>query len=587
MTAWPGLACAAAALALAACGGGGGSAIDAAPADATFKLIQFAPGATGGNFDVPLESPLVARFSRDIDQGSFTRTSFAITEEGANDPVPALLSFPAADSASLRPNAPLRLLGNYTLTLSESLRDIAGRNLARTTSSFLTRDGNWAASPQTLSGPLRAQQPSVTIDGLGNSLVGFTAMPGDTGTPTARVVAYDANMQNWGAITTIGNGQGKASGVKVASNASGAAVAVWVQLNSVGTRAGVFASTKPESGGWSTARSISAGDGLIVGAPEVAMDARGNAIAVWPQDVDVVHAARFDAASGAWNEPLRLSEAATRARRPHIGMAESGDAVVVWAQSTPTPLVQSVRYRASANVWRQDGVLPVTNCVPTSSAPCVIQGSEVDEPRVAVSAGGKAVAVWTERVPGFGHTDIWFNVLEPTGGWDTARKLTTGDRPASRPQVAMDAKGNAYAVWRLWTSGAMSAKDNAENARDTSGRIKSKVAGGLIYAAGPMISPVIVRDAHVADGFGIENLSLAVDPIGHMIAAWEQADSPFGAPGVWAARRAAFGLIWGEPRPIVLEANSPQVAVDTRGRAIAAVRSVRDNFQQVSVSHFR
>lgn len=544
---------------LAACGGGSGSA----PAGEPFTLVSVQP--ENSQRDVQQSTPVVARFSAPIDTASFTPASFKLAEDGASEALPATLSFPLPDTAALAPDSPYRLLGTYVLTLADTLRDKAGRTLARQTSSFVTHDGFWEPAHRLLSDGHRAQQPALAIDGRGHALVGFTSRIGESDKPTARVVAYDSSRNSWGPIITIGNGQGEASGMKLAANASNAAVAVWTQLNSTGTRVGLFASEKPAAGAFGGSRSISAGDGLIVGPAEVAIDAAGNAVAVWPQDLNTIQASRFDAAAGRWSEPVALSAPGSRAAKPHVAMAASGDALVVWAQSAPN-LVQSIRYRAVTKAWEE--VRPVTRCVPLSSAPCAIQGGEVDDPRIAVAPNGDAVAVWSEKVPGGERTDVWSNVLAGSG-WENPRKLTPTGGAATRPQVATDAGGNAYAVWQV-----------------ASGAEGGKVAGGRIRApALPTSSAVAVQELPMAAGADVAGLKLAVDPRGHLMAVWSQAGS-----GIWAARRVA-GAGWAAPRPIGSEpganADSPQVTIDSQGRAIAVFHLSAGGLDKLGANHFR
>ncbi len=64
-------------------------------------------------------------------------------------------------------------------------------------------------------------------------------------------------------------------------------------------------------------------------------------------------------------------------------------------------------------------------------------------PQVAVDAQGNAVAVWEQ------FFDIWANRFVAGVGWGTAELIETDDAGlAFDPQVALDPQGNAVAVWR-------------------------------------------------------------------------------------------------------------------------------------------
>ena len=75
-------------------------------------------------------------------------------------------------------------------------------------------------------------------------------------------------------------------------------------------------------------------------------------------------------------------------------------------------------------------------------------------PRVAVAANGTAVAVWEQLDDlSFTRPDVWGAVYDPATGWGAAELLENIDYidpdmiPAESPQVAIDAAGNAIAVW--------------------------------------------------------------------------------------------------------------------------------------------
>jgi hypothetical protein len=67
---------------------------------------------------------------------------------------------------------------------------------------------------------------------------------------------------------------------------------------------------------------------------------------------------------------------------------------------------------------------------------------------VANDATGNAIAVWREC------GGIWANRFTPGSGWGLPELIETNDNGrAERPQVAMDASGDAVAVWYKWDDG--------------------------------------------------------------------------------------------------------------------------------------
>ena len=74
-------------------------------------------------------------------------------------------------------------------------------------------------------------------------------------------------------------------------------------------------------------------------------------------------------------------------------------------------------------------------------------------PRISMAASGDAMAVWTQRSPPPdpfnrpGDGDVWASRYEPGLGWFPAESFGFVPGNAPDPRVAIDARGNAVAVW--------------------------------------------------------------------------------------------------------------------------------------------
>ena len=85
----------------------------------------------------------------------------------------------------------------------------------------------------------------------------------------------------WGKAELIGmDGGGLSAKPHIAVDASGNAIAVWLQDD--GTREDIWANRYVAGTGWGAAELIEVDAGLVLD-PQIAVDASGNAIAVWPQ----------------------------------------------------------------------------------------------------------------------------------------------------------------------------------------------------------------------------------------------------------------------------------------------------------------
>lgn len=92
--------------------------------------------------------------------------------------------------------------------------------------------------------------------------------------------------------------------------------------------------------GWGSTPDLVSGvstTGNAIYAPKVGVDAAGNAIALWTEPgppntgaATVVRAARFDVATGRWGAPSTLSRGEPMARAVDVAVDAAGNAVAVW-----------------------------------------------------------------------------------------------------------------------------------------------------------------------------------------------------------------------------------------------------------------
>lgn len=175
--------------------------------------------------------------------------------------------------------------------------------------------------------------PQIDIDGNDNPLVIYWKQPDAQST---RGVYALRHVGSWDAAPTRIDGldQDVLGSVRLALAPNGDAVAIWVQFN--GTAAGLFSNTfDGNSGLWGTAQEIDdpLAGGVNLGV-EIAMDSRGNAYAVWSQNdsqADSVYANRYDASTGTWTIKL-LELASGNAQNPHVAVNATGEAIAVWSQ---------------------------------------------------------------------------------------------------------------------------------------------------------------------------------------------------------------------------------------------------------------
>jgi hypothetical protein len=277
---------------------------------------------------------------------------------------------------------------------------------------------------------------------------------------------------------------------KIALDTSGNAIAVW--SHSDGTRLNIWANRYVVGTGWGTATLIATDNAGPALYPRVAMDANGNGIAVWLQS-DGTHynamANRYVAGTGWGTAALLETDNTGNASYPNIAMDANGNAISVWAQSDGTHYnVWSNRYVAGTG-WGNAALLENDNSgdadpglvVMDSNGNAMVAWHQFDGnnyniwsrryiagtgwgavaliatntagdtsiPSIAMNASGNAVAVWHQSDGT--RTNIWANRFAVGTGWGTASLIETDDTgDAIYPSVVMDASGNAVATWLQW-----------------------------------------------------------------------------------------------------------------------------------------
>jgi hypothetical protein len=222
---------------------------------------------------------------------------------------------------------------------------------------------------------------------------------------------------------------------QVAVNASGNAIAVWSQSD--GTRVNIWASrfVPAPNARWGTPEPVETDNAGDAGYAQVAMNDAGDAIVVWHQSDGTrrnVLANRYVA--GHWGTPQLVEhDDAGDAGNPQVAMDPSGNAVVAWHQAS--------RYMAN-------------HCPPSGECgtPRLLGNDSthyIDSPQVAMDAKGNALIVWHQHDGP--RSNVWAEYYAASIGWGAAYHLENDDAgDATCPEVAMNASGDAIVVW--WQS---------------------------------------------------------------------------------------------------------------------------------------
>ncbi len=398
----------------------------------------------------------------------------------------------------------------------------------------------WLA-PTTVSGVgSQAGEPQVAFDKHGDAMAVWSSEDGTEANGARKYEvqsAYRPAGEAWQAPETLSLPDQGAEDESMALDGQGDAVAVWEAYT--GVTFVVEASYRPMGGTWQTPVYLSPEEIPGTARPEVAVDAQGDAIAIWnqggPYGGPVWEA--FRPADGIWQVPVEVT-AGQYGDRPQVAFDKQGDALALWQGFEGTPV----------NEW-----VPESAFMPAGGAwqaPVNVAASGIAEGlHLAYGGNGDAVAVWDRWTHGFLSNMVAQAAFRPAGGaWqapvDLSEEVPEGDEPSNResrePVVAVDEQGNAVVVWGRWF-GAQAA---------------FRPAGGAWQAPVDISAPLQTA----------ESPEVAFDARGDAIAIWALQPSPGSTRIIQTASKPAGGA-WQTPVNIG-QGGRPQVAFDGQGDAV-------------------
>lgn len=282
---------------------------------------------------------------------------------------------------------------------------------------------------------------------IATALVAACGGGGDDAAPPAVAASSTVSASaRWSAPVQLESLPGKVEFPSVAMSAGGETIAVYAQRN--GERNVVFAvhgNADPMRFGApraidnpsTSAQAPLSFTGKSQSATRVEMNpATGDAIAVWSATSAAtphVWAARYVRSSDAWSAPVQLDTAAGGASYPVVAMNARGDAVAIWSEAASGDLPRSVKLAYySGTAWTQSIRLSTR--------------ATAEAPQAGIDASGTATAAWVEK-DAAGNDDIVAARIGSNGIVQAARVLDTSAAPASFPALAVAPNGNALVAW--------------------------------------------------------------------------------------------------------------------------------------------
>ncbi len=351
--------------------------------------------------------------------------------------------------------------------------------------------------------------------------------------------------------------------------------------------------------GWLPPQDLSLKGREILDLPAVAVDHKGDVIAVWRRaEGGVGHAieAAIKPAGGEFSAPQRLSfETGADASSPQVAFDASGEAVAVWTVNSAAEEIIEVATRPPGGDFS----------TPTRISPDPAGGTKAFFPKVAVDDAGDAVVVWTQKI----GAQFSIGMVTRAAGSATFAAPTTLPvfNNSLQPEVATDPAGDAVVVWRSFIGSASRIEAISRSAGGSFGAPEPVSAlgsaeepavavgaggdaaiawhesgGGQFFVAAATRSHTLTsfrQPVRVSPASGV-NAQVAVDPAGNAVVVWRTIPFTVEAATHSAADNAvsnftAVGLL----SPPGRFATAPRVAFDSAGDAVALWQSGDDDLE--------
>lgn len=298
--------------------------------------------------------------------------------------------------------------------------------------------------------------------------------------------------------------------------------------------------------GWGTAAAIEPLNVVPADSQVLAVDAQGNALALWVRSGDV-WSNHYTVGTG-WGTPHALETGPVIAHSPRVAFDADGFATAVWIQDLAMggPTVFANRYTPGVG-WG-------------TPAPIGTGTAQESGPQVAADAAGNAHALWHEHDGA--RLRAWTSLYTPAGGWGPAALLDNGDGNAFGSQLAVDAAGHAVAVWTQQTN-----------------LMASRYVPGTGWSV-----PALLETSNVGPALSSR---VAMNAAGVAQVVWVQSDGV--RENIWTTRFVP-GAGWSTPVRVEDEpevAYGANVAIDPAGNAVAIWIQNIGSTQRVNANVYR
>ncbi|MHB1539377.1 MAG: PKD domain-containing protein [Solirubrobacteraceae bacterium] len=233
------------------------------------------------------------------------------------------------------------------------------------------------------------------------------------------------------AVELLAQGSEPLAEPAVGVDGAGGATAVWVDPSAHDVEAATV------QGGLAGGRQALSAGGLSYEAPRVAIDERGDVLAVWVRREGALSStieAAYQPAGGRFGPAVQLSPAGQAASAPSVAIDAAGEASIAWREPTA---IEAASCSAAGSF----------------SAPLTLASvAQPQAPDLAGNGAGAFAVVWGVA-EGAGAV-VQVATRPPGGAFSTAQTIASAPSGALAPQVGLDAAGEVTVAWQVHSPGA-------------------------------------------------------------------------------------------------------------------------------------
>jgi hypothetical protein len=266
----------------------------------------------------------------------------------------------------------------------------------------------------------------------------------------------------------------------------------------------------------------------------------GNVYAVWSDarnssTVYDIYFARRTAVSGTWGVNERVDDSTATATTPAVAVDSAGNAYAVWVDAR----------RGDQDIWFSKRSAATGVWSPSVRVNDDVAGSVQNQPEIAISSTGEAIAVW---VDGRSKKAYVYSARLPAGATQWSANIrASSDSLATKggPDVTIGANGTAYATWTQTKNGTSTI------------RFATLAAGATAWAA-----DVLLSDASRSQ----LGARIGVDATGALLVTYQD-----GSVALWARYRPAGSATWSTPAYVSTTTDAFGSSLAVRGSGVGYV----------------